>query len=73
MKKYNKRFLEESLKVDVDGNAKGAVLEVKEEKGKLVARKKGSEDPTESVYGVLKRKESSDELVNLLRGPAEKD
>lgn len=55
------------------GLKQGSVLEVKEEKGKLVAVKKETGNRMDRVYGILKRKESSDQLIDFLRGTAEED
>ena len=46
----------------------GQVLEMHEEKGRIVATKVTSEDPLESVTGVLKLGRTTDELVDELRG-----
>lgn len=46
----------------------GQVLEFREERGRLVARKVSQEDPVESVYGILQQEGSTDELIAELRG-----
>ena len=46
----------------------GAVLEFREEKGRLVASKIHSRSPTDSVYGILKLGRRTDELMSYLRG-----
>ncbi|HEY4492748.1 MAG TPA: AbrB/MazE/SpoVT family DNA-binding domain-containing protein [Acidobacteriota bacterium] len=50
----------------------GQVLDFREEAGALVARKMKDEDPIRSVYGILKTKRRTDQIINALRGPAEK-
>ena len=48
----------------------GEVLEVKEERGRLVISKVGTPlDPTEKLFGVLKLGRSTDEIMDELRGP----
>jgi antitoxin PrlF len=51
----------------------GSVLEFDEERGKLVAKKSVLEDPVESLCGILKLNKTTDELMELLRGPREED
>ena len=46
----------------------GQILDFKEERGKLVARKVPRQDPVDSVYGILKLRKSTDELITELRG-----
>ena len=50
----------------------GQVLDFREEEGSLVARKAKEEDPVKSVYGILKTKRRTDQIIEALRGPAEK-
>jgi antitoxin PrlF len=51
------------------GIRKGQVLEVKEERGRLVMTKqKLSRDPFEEYFGVLKLGRSTDEIMKELRG-----
>jgi AbrB family looped-hinge helix DNA binding protein len=46
----------------------GQVLECREEGGKFVAMKVEAEDPVDSVYGILKPRRSTDQLIAELRG-----
>lgn len=46
----------------------GQVLDFREERGRLVATKAASEDPVESVYGILELDRSTDEAIAALRG-----
>lgn len=46
----------------------GQVLEVREERGLLVAAKADSRDPVEEVFGILQLDRPTDELVAILRG-----
>ena len=46
----------------------GQVLDFCEEKGTLVARKTRDEDPIRSVYGILKSRRRTNEIMDLLRG-----
>jgi len=46
----------------------GQVLEVREERGRLVLAKKNLQDPVDRVYGILKLGRSTDEIMNMLRG-----
>ena len=50
------------------GLRKGQVLEVHEEKGKLVMTKSTSSDPFEKYYGVLNIGLTTDEIMTELRG-----
>ena len=51
----------------------GQVLDFSEEKGALVARKTKQEDAIQKVYGILKTKRRTDEIIDSLRGgPAKK-
>ncbi|MEK7407482.1 MAG: AbrB/MazE/SpoVT family DNA-binding domain-containing protein [Acidobacteriota bacterium] len=47
----------------------GQPLDFREERGRLVAIKVSSEDPVESVYGILKLGRSTDAAISDLRGP----
>lgn len=49
----------------------GQVLEVNEEKGRIVLTKRVAEDSFASVVGVLKLPQSTDEIIEELRGSAE--
>ncbi len=46
----------------------GDQLEFSEEHGLLVARKASERDSVEAVYGILKLKQSTDEMLSALRG-----
>jgi AbrB family looped-hinge helix DNA binding protein len=50
----------------------GQVLDFREKEGSLVARKLKEEDPVKSVYGILKTKRRTDQIIETLRGPVEK-
>jgi len=50
----------------------GQVLDFCEDKGTLIARKMKEEDPIRSVYGIIKTKRRTDEIIHSLRGPADK-
>jgi antitoxin PrlF len=49
----------------------GAILEFREEAGRLVAAKVADLDPVEAVYGVLGSGRSTDDQIRRLRGPAD--
>ena len=51
------------------GLRKGEVLEVNERKGKLVLMKQASHDAFDKYFGVLNLGASTDEVMNILRGP----
>ncbi len=53
------------------GIVPGQVLEVREERGRIVLRKLISEDGFASVVGILKLEKSTDELIEAMRGPVE--
>ncbi len=53
------------------GIRSGQVLDFHEEKGQLVAAKATEEDPVESVYGLLKLKRSTDQILSSIRGEAD--
>lgn len=50
------------------GLRKGQILEVREERGRLVLAKKDLQDPVDRVYGILNLNRSTDEIMNILRG-----
>lgn len=50
------------------GLRKGQVLEVREERGKLVLAKRHSRDAIDEVYGILNLGRSTDEIIEELRG-----
>jgi len=45
----------------------GTQLEFREEQGRLVATKATTEDPVDSVYGILDLGRPTDELITVLR------
>lgn len=51
----------------------GQALDFAEERGRLIARKAQLADPVDQVYGILKKRRSTDQLIEMLRGPAEED
>ena len=46
----------------------GAILDVREEGGRLVATKQSGEDAVGRVYGILKVRRRTDRLMDSLRG-----
>lgn len=50
------------------GIGPGVVIEFEEEGGRLMARKVQVGDPVEAVYGILRLRRSTDDLLNELRG-----
>ena len=46
----------------------GAVLDVREEAGRLVATKQSTDDAVGRVYGILKVRRRTDRLMDSLRG-----
>jgi len=46
----------------------GAILDVREEAGRLVATKQSAEDGVGRVYGILKVRRRTDRLMDSLRG-----
>ena len=50
------------------GLGKGEVLEVREERGRIVMTKSTSTSPFEKYYGVLKTAKTTDEIMAELRG-----
>ena len=51
----------------------GQTLDFAEERGKLVARKIAVSDPVDRVYGILKTGFSTDRMIDMLRGRADKE
>jgi AbrB family looped-hinge helix DNA binding protein len=49
----------------------GQLLEFREEQGALILTKASSDDPVESVYGILATRSSTDELITSMRGQAD--
>lgn len=49
----------------------GAVLEMREEGGRIVATKRVAEDAAASAFGILKLGRSTDRLIEELRGKAD--
>jgi AbrB family looped-hinge helix DNA binding protein len=49
----------------------GQALEVKEERGRLVVTKLEPKDPVEAVFGILKLRRPTDQIIKTLRGEAE--
>jgi antitoxin PrlF len=50
------------------GLRKGQVLDVRENKGKLVIAKQDSRDPIDELFGSLKLGRRTDEIIDELRG-----
>jgi AbrB family looped-hinge helix DNA binding protein len=50
------------------GLGKGQVLNVREERGRIVMTKTTSANPFERYYGVLKTRRTTDEIMAELRG-----
>lgn len=48
----------------------GQVLEFSEEDGRLVLRRRLAAHPADRAFGILPKERSTDELMELLRGPA---
>jgi len=46
----------------------GQVLEVREERGRLVMSKQQSRDAIDELYGILKLDRSTDEIIDEMRG-----
>ncbi len=46
----------------------GQVLEFQEEKGRLIATKSASSDPVDAVFGILKTKRKTNQIMKDLRG-----
>jgi antitoxin PrlF len=51
----------------------GEALEFQEEEGRLVATKIEPVSSVDAVYGIIKLKSSTDELISKLRGPGPGD
>lgn len=49
----------------------GQALEVREDQGRLVMIKVVEQDPVDRVFGILELDESTDEIIEELRGPAD--
>jgi AbrB family looped-hinge helix DNA binding protein len=49
----------------------GQVLDVREDGGRFIASKVVEDDRVQRVYGILKMRESTDEYIEALRGPAD--
>jgi antitoxin PrlF len=49
----------------------GTELDFEAERGRLVGRKVVSNDPVESLYGILRDEGSTDEVMDRLRGKPE--
>ena len=50
------------------GIRRGQVLEVREERGRLVMTKRASRDPFDKYFGVPKLRRRTDEIMKELRG-----
>ena len=50
------------------GIRSGQVLDVREERGRLVMSKKANRDAIDKLYGILKPGRSTDEIMEELRG-----
>lgn len=50
------------------GLRKGQVLDVREDKGKLVLVKRSPRDAVDEVYGILKLGRRTDDIIDELRG-----
>jgi AbrB family looped-hinge helix DNA binding protein len=46
----------------------GDVLDLREQRGRLVATKEEAPDPVDEVYGILKLDQPTDRLIRVLRG-----
>ena len=46
----------------------GQILEFQEEEGKLIATKSPSSDPVDAVFGILKTKRKTNQIMKVLRG-----
>jgi AbrB family looped-hinge helix DNA binding protein len=46
----------------------GDVLDLHEQRGRLVARKAAAGDPVDELYGILKLGQPTDRLIRALRG-----
>jgi antitoxin PrlF len=50
------------------GLRNGTVLEVQEQRGRLIMTKKPSRDPYDKYFGILKLGRRTDDIINQLRG-----
>ncbi len=48
----------------------GDALDFDEDRGRLIARKTGTADRVDAVYGIVRLGRSTDEIIEELRGPA---
>jgi len=53
------------------GIRKGTVLDFREEKGRIIARKIGGSNPVSACYGSLSRGRRTDQLIEDLRADAD--
>jgi len=53
------------------GIRKGTVLDFREEKGRIIARKTGESNPVSACYGSLSRGRRTDQLIEDLRADAD--
>ncbi len=53
------------------GLSRGQLLEIHEERGKLIVTKSLEDDPLDAVYGILDTGMTTDEMIEEMRGPAE--
>jgi len=53
------------------GIRKGTVLDFREEKGRIIARKAGTSDPVSACYGSLSRGRRTNQLIDELRAHAD--
>ena len=49
----------------------GQLLEIREERGRLIVTKSPDDDPIDAVYGILNNGMTTDEMIDEMRGPAE--
>lgn len=49
----------------------GQLLEIREERGRLIVTKSPDDDPIDAVYGILHNGMTTDEMIDEMRGPAE--
>ena len=50
----------------------GQLLDFRDEAGMLVAQKVKEDDPLRKVYGILKTRQTTDQIIEALRGPVKK-
>lgn len=48
----------------------GQLMEIREERGRLIVTKSREDDPVEAVYGILNTGLTTDEMIEEMRGPA---